>query len=639
MLKSNFKKRIVIPALLIFFISLFTIPVSAYVDNGYKITAYNVNVKVNENNVLDFTETVSADFLLPSHGIFRTIPVIADANWVIDGKRVSKTYRVPVKNISVTDGETGQDINYQKSREGNDLVLKIGSEDEIITGAKTYIIKYSYAIGNDGMEQFDELYYNLIGNSWDTTIDNFTFKIDMPKEFDKSLLNFTVGKYGSTDTSGITYEVAGKTIEGNYSKTLKPGEGVTVRLELPNQYFTPDEPETGLWMIFLFIAFTILSIILFFIFGKDNKVYQTVEVSPPDDITSAEAGYIIDGHVDDRDIVSLIIYWADKGYLAIHSDKSDNFTLIKLKDADDSMRKYEKIMFNKLFKDRERVTSADLQYNFSETLFSVKMNIIHEYSDPSRRLYTNSGNVVKAICYIFAGLCMGIISGKAIGNYSVDITGGIIAGVIAFSTTIFLAGLIGYFVDKSHSGSIAGIVISSLIYAFLLIVAAMICSFLSGFTAPAYLAAIAAVICGITGAYSKKRTDQSSRMLGKLLGLKRFITLTEKSRIEMMIQENPSLFYNILPYAYVLGVTDKWAKQFESIALSPPSWYSNERGDIFSSIYFMSLLNHNLRMYQTNMVAVRPSNNSTQGGSVSSMGFGGGGFSGGGFGGGGGGRW
>lgn len=99
-----------------------------------------------------------------------------------------------------------------------------------------------------------------------------------------------------------------------------------------------------------------------------------------------------------------------------------------------------------------------------------------------------------------------------------------------------------------------------------------------------------------------------------------------------LVDEDPQIFYTILPYAYVLGVTDAWSKQFEDIALSKPSWYYDPNMTNFNTIYFMTALNHNMNSYQTNMSTVA-SNSSGSGG------FGGGGFSGGGFGGGGGGSW
>ena len=42
-----------------------------------------------------------------------------------------------------------------------------------------------------------------------------------------------------------------------------------------------------------------------------------------------------------------------------------------------------------------------------------------------------------------------------------------------------------------------------------------------------------------------------------------------------MVLENPSYFYDILPFTYVLGVSDKWIKKFEAISLQAPTWYNS----------------------------------------------------------------
>ena len=89
--------------------------------------------------------------------------------------------------------------------------------------------------------------------------------------------------------------------------------------------------------------------------------------------------------------------------------------------------------------------------------------------------------------------------------------------------------------------------------------------------------------------------------------------------------ENPEYFYNILPYAYVLGVSDKWIKKFESISLQAPSWYDSP--NTFDMRTFGTFMNSTMSSAQSNM------SYSDSGGSS------GGGSSGGGSGGGGGGSW
>ena len=102
------------------------------------------------------------------------------------------------------------------------------------------------------------------------------------------------------------------------------------------------------------------------------------------------------------------------------------------------------------------------------------------------------------------------------------------------------------------------------------------------------------------------------------------------------MEGNPSYFYNVLPYAYVFGMTKKWASKFESIPVERPSWYSpyNTAEDAYFDVVMMdSMLNH-VSTGVTDVIHESIAKSSDSGSSDS-----GGGFSGGGFGGGGGGAW
>ena len=125
--------------------------------------------------------------------------------------------------------------------------------------------------------------------------------------------------------------------------------------------------------------------------------------------------------------------------------------------------------------------------------------------------------------------------------------------------------------------------------------------------------------------YLPKRTPYGNEILGKLKGFKNFLETAEKDKLEAMVMENPEYFYNILPYAYVLGVSDKWIKKFESISLQAPSWYDSP--NTFDMRTFGTFMNSTMSSAQSNM------SYSDSGGSS------GGGSSGGGSGGGGGGSW
>ena len=112
-----------------------------------------------------------------------------------------------------------------------------------------------------------------------------------------------------------------------------------------------------------------------------------------------------------------------------------------------------------------------------------------------------------------------------------------------------------------------------------------------------------------------------------------------------MVEESPDYFYDVLPFAYVFGLTDKWAKKFENIALRQPEWYSASPGSMaagyFNAMMFTNALNHGMASVQNSM-EIRPApkgGGGFSGGGMGGGGFSGGGFSGGGMGGGGGGSW
>ena len=151
-----------------------------YSSYDYVIDKYDINIIVNENNTLDITEDITAYFNVAKHGIFRTIP-LRNTITRLDG--TTSKNRAQITNLSVNK-------EYTTSRENGNYKIQIGSANKTVTGEQNYIIKYTYNLGKDPVKDYDELYYNIIGDDWDTVIGNITFTITMPKEFDASKLGF-----------------------------------------------------------------------------------------------------------------------------------------------------------------------------------------------------------------------------------------------------------------------------------------------------------------------------------------------------------------------------------------------------------------------------------------------------------------
>ena len=143
------------------------------------------------------------------------------------------------------------------------------------------------------------------------------------------------------------------------------------------------------------------------------------------------------------------------------------------------------------------------------------------------------------------------------------------------------------------------------------------------------------------------RTSYGKEMYGKILGFKKYISLVEASELEKIVLEHPNYYYDILPYAYVLGISDIWIKRFEHIILEPTYWFESHKG--FNIAFFNQSINSTIndlsrppKMLRTMVMHGGPSSSNDNNDFFDGSSFGGssgGGFSGGGSGGGGGGAW
>lgn len=136
-------------------------------------------------------------------------------------------------------------------------------------------------------------------------------------------------------------------------------------------------------------------------------------------------------------------------------------------------------------------------------------------------------------------------------------------------------------------------------------------------------------------------TPLGARMMDGIDGLRQYLTLAEKDRMNMAgaPEMSPQHFETLLPYAVALGVEKPWTRTFETwlaaaaagAAAYAPAWYSGD----FNSGSFSDRVGG----FSSSMASTIASTIPSPPPSSSSSGFSGGGSSGGGGGGGGGGGW
>lgn len=613
------------------------IPNKVFADTDeYIINNYDINIVVNDNNTLKITETIGAFFKVDKHGIFRKIPL---RNEVVrlDGTTSKNVTKISEINVSE---------KYSEYNENGYKVIKIGDEETTLTGQKNYTISYLYNLGKDPMPKYDELYFNIIGDEWDTSISNVTFTITMPKDFDHTKLGFSSGKKGTVNSSKVNFNVNGNVITGRLIGTLYPEEALTVRLELPEGYFVNASNNSefpAIILIGLSIIFTMLTYFIWKKSGQDKQVIETIEFYAPKGLNSLEVGFLYKGKIDIKEVTSLLIYLANKGYIKISDyeeqglfSKRKGFKITKLKEYD-GYDINEEIFFNGLFNKPKRVNLFGKKIEGNNNPNEVTTDELSEYfymttteilgrtnsKENKQRIFEKAPLTKKVFIGLMITIILSLITMLPLYYYgnTEDTLGTIIFQVVGFYILIVLG-----FEKRKFSDRFAGIIFG-LVFGIITPAAIMGPSLLQNteYLIAYIIGLICVIIMMICIKNLKKRNEYGTEILGKLKGFKTFLETVEKEKLESLVMENPNYFYDILPYTYVLGVSSKWINKFETISVQPPTWY--DTSDDFDIISFGKTMDRTMNRASETM-----SSNDSDSSS-------GGGSSGGGSGGGGGGSW
>lgn len=572
-------KKIILHITLLLFLSF-----SVRAQEAFTIQHYDVKVTVNKDASVNITETIDANFTEEKHGILRTflyrysideLPGGAEKadQQLVSGNKV----RLIIKDVKV------KNHPYEKFTESDLINIRIGDKDIYIIGPQQYIISYKVLNSINFFENYSELYFNLVGLQWNTTIDKVTFSVEIYDPL-PSRPNYFIatGGAGSKENKTVVTWQNNQILSGHTTEILKPYEGLTAGIQFPKGFLI--KPDFTYYR-FGWIA---LPVFVFFImyaiwkkWGKDEEVTVQTEFYPPGNISPSVSGYVIDGKLDQRDLTALVPYWGAGGYLRINEleekallglIKTKEYEFVKLKSLSEEALDFEKTLFNGIFKKGNTVKLSSLK------------NVLYSTMNESKKELESKIN--KEEYYVFLSRPMGVIFP--------------VLGIIA------MVGGFVYFINDMQINK---------------------------------WPALAAFLCGliilIIGFLMPKKTKKGTELYTKLLGFKEFLKSVEKDRLKEFLKQDEHYFDKVLPYAIVFDIADTWKDKLKGLDIPPPTWYAaGYAGANFNSMNFMNSLDKSMNAMSQSFYS-SPSGGSGSGGSFS----GGGGFSGGGFGGGGGSSW
>jgi hypothetical protein len=555
------------------------IPVSA---REVVIRHFDARVTVKANGTIEVLETIEAQFIGSDwHGLYRTIPVEY-------ATPEGTNYTLFLEPLSATD-EDAHPLKWEQSRQGRYAKFKIYVPDAD-NSTRTIVFRYRVLDALRFFEDHDELYWNVTGNEWDARIASASAEIELPSGVTGLHAIAYTGVFGSR-AEDAQVSTKDNVVDIATSSPLGYHEGLTAVVGWDKGFVHAPSVGQRIWLALRSNWPVFLPILVFFVMlwlwwtrGRDpERDSITVQYQPPDNLTPAECGALVDNQAAIRDITATLVDLAVKGYLTIEQVQTSGalglghhneyiFHMKKQPGEWSGARPHEQQMLSGLFDggSNPQVRLSDLQNRFYRYLPSIRSGIFDALV--SDGYYLHRPDSVRQT-YVGAGLLIGFL---------------IVAGSGWLSETTGIA---------SGTWVITGIVAG-------------------------------AIIC-IFGWFMTARTATGAKTFAKVLGFEDFLGRVEKDQIARF-ENAPDTFEKFLPYAMALHVEKKWVQAFSGIAMQPPSWFQGNYGAGFMPYILVNDLSL-MSMQAGSVMASAPRSNS------GISGFGGGGGAGGGFGGGGGG--
>ena len=545
----------------------------ALAEEPYVIENFDSHVTINQDTSLTVEETIDVYFNEPRHGIFRDIPVVYRA----DSRVINSRLQV----LSVND-------NYETSRQGDSIQIKIGDADKLITGSKSYKITYKMRKIIQRFDSHDELYWNVAGGAWETEIKKVSAgvtsefaEVTKTKCYECRAVaeNKNSASFVSESVLGngldMTIVVAlNKNNQLNFAATTSElifdnwgylvailpffamlifwlRQGRDIRYVGDNVYFTPDDKATETTPVF------------------NKREFLPMVYSPIAGLTPSEVGTLVDEKVDIHDVVAEIMELGRLGFLKIEKlDKKwakDDYLIKKLKGDTSKLREYQKYLYDSLFsfgEVKDLVKLSELKKKFYTKLEKFRDKLYVHTKDAG--YFGARPDHIRALWLVVVGVTEGL--------------------------AFFL--LIQYF---ESTGTF---------WPFVIFAASAIPSFILAYQMP-------------------RRTPKGYALFRQTKGLAFYLS---KGKWREEIKEKHLFLDEILPLAISLGVVRELARDMQELGVKPPSYF-----DAHGAVWAASI--GNFSSSASSSFGAGTSGSSWSGGS----GFSGGG--GGGFGGGGGGSW
>lgn len=491
-----------------------------------KIESVAVDATLNDSGRLTVKETVRIDTSGGARqSLIRVIPTSINAHGV------RQSFDVKVKGV--VDAE-GHKVPFTAKQHGDGISVKIGTAGSA-NAVKQFTLRYDVRKACNFQKQHPQLVFPFTGHEWPFLIEKAQVVLYPPKRagVTESELKAWEGPPGAQKAASVVLKGDHIVATGT---DLQPGSGLTLEIDLP----AGSVSDAGIvdlmeWLSadwYLLLVMPLIAVAALFGYRllrtrRPEKI-STVEENwqPPDGMTPVELGTLIDGSCDVQDLTGILLDLSIRGYYTIREIPATGFFNLSDRDYEfkklappttDHLRGYEDIFLEALFGNSQTAYLSNVQGVFRQFVPKIKECIYHDLV-ANGFLLKNPEKDRRRFYSIGASLC-------CVG--------------------IALLFLFGEEIQAKAAG--LGLV-------------------------------IAGALVAVSLQFFPLLTEKGKAALDHAHEFAELMRTAEAHGMGEKLEKDDFMFHRLLPYAMVLGVSEKWAVACAPYMTLWPDWFQFHRG-------------------------------------------------------------
>ncbi len=538
---------------------------------AFEVTKYNFKAEVGKDHTYTVEEKISVS---------------------IPDQLQSVEFAIPSGNFHMTDIRV-EDTLYEAKTASEASKVVISDPEKLTAGMHVYTIKYKIREYRDHDSAKDMFYFKVLLPEWKQPIGKVSVKVSFPEDFPFDDMQCYAGQFGVQDVENkISFSPDRKKHTVSVTGTMIPENfGITLKAQLPDGYW--EGALDGSWSItataLLMIGVILILLILWTVGGRDPRVKKETVTRPIENLSPVELGYVFNSEVRTKDVLNMILQFAQKGYLRISEYEPKRYRLYKGEEPVNEERMYRNA-YNILFEDvyKGRALEMDRIGPRVEKIRTVITDdVAAGFSSSESSAFTPVSRAFRAAGAALLGAALGA---SAMLSYYYDYkTPNIIEALLLALAGAAVSLILCRAIDSRESTTKGSRRYTELMASLIFALPVMYAVYRIGVNTGTAYAAIPMILSVMIAEFliviMRARGKENAVLVNRVRRLRNFIYHpTPKEILENHLADS-NYYYDMLIYALAFGAEESWAISFLTLDVPDPEWYTDDiEGHAFTNL-------------------------------------------------------